>query len=514
MSSVVGGRPAVQPDRLRRAARVLWRDGAVVLAGLLLFLAFPPRTLWWTALPAFALLWWALQGVRARRGAVLGFVFGMAFFLPHLLWIQDFLGAQFGPWPWLGLSAVMAAFLAAYGAGVTLVTRLPGAPLWAAALFVLQESLRGRTPLNGFPWGRVAFGQVDGPYLPLAHYGGATLVTFAVVASGFCVAALLTRPREIRRAVPVLVIAIALVVVPAPPTDAQAGTRTVGTVQGNAPDDGLGLLGQRAEVRRNTLSVNAGLAGEIRAGTVPRPDFVVWPEGSTSTDGRDPVVDRAVADLGVPALVGAIFRGDGGTENSVVEWDPVTGAGERYAKQELVPFSERIPFRSISSAVTPFVDFDEWADMRAGTRPGVLDVAGTRVGLGICYEVAYDWVLREGTQDGAQMLVVPTDNAWFGQSEMTYQQLGMARLRAVENGRAVVVAALSGVSAVVEPDGSVARSTGMYTADTMVETVPLRTDITPATRIGGWVEAGFAATALAACMAGFLARRRRGAAGG
>ena len=485
----------------------LSRFAAAGPAGALLHAAFPPRTLWWTAVLAFALLWFALRGAGIRRAALLGFGFGLVFFLFHLAWIDDFLGRDFGLAPWIVLSAVMAMFTAAACALMPLVARLPAAPVWAALLFVLQETARSRLPFNGFPWGRVAFGQVEGPYLPLAAVGGAPLVSFAVVVTGFGAAAWAVRPRDLRRTWPVLPLAAALAVAPLVGVDAQDGMRTVAVVQGNAPDVGLGLLGERETLRRNHLRATADLADAIRAGEVPAPDLVVWPESATGTGDRDPVLDRAVADLGVPTLIGALRRVDGQEENAVIAWDPRTGAGESYAKRELVPFAEHIPLRPIARLITPFADTP---DLRAGTQPGVLDVAGTRVGVGICYEVAYDAVLRDSVAHGARLLVVPTNNAWYGRGEMTYQQLAMARLRAVEHGRAVVVAAISGVSAVVRPDGSVAQSSGMFTEATLVGAVPLRSDTTVATRWGGFLEALFAATALAACAAGLRARRTTG----
>jgi apolipoprotein N-acyltransferase len=479
----------------------LIRYGAAALAGAGLALSFPPRTYWWLAVPAFVVLWLTLNGAGARRAAGLGFAFGLAFFLPHLRWIQHFLGAEFGPAPWLVLSALMALFISAVCALVPLVSRLPAAPVWAALLFVLQETARSLIPFNGFPWGRVAFGQVDGPFAQLAVIGGAPLVTFAVVVTGFGLAAWLPRLREWRRGWALLPIVAALVAGPLVIVDAQNGQRTVAVVQGNAPDLGLGLLTEQKTLRANHLRKTAELTRLVRGGSIPKPDLVVWPESATRTGDRDPVIDRAVDDLGVPVLVSALR----GAQNSVIAWEPGRGAGESYAKQELVPFAEHIPLRPLARLVTPFAD---QPDLDAGTEPGVLDIAGTRVGLGICYEVAYDYVLRESAAAGAQLLVVPTNNAWYGRGEMTYQQLAMARLRAIEHGRAVVVAAISGVSAVVRPDGSVVRSTGMFTDDLLVDSVPLRSELTFATRFGGAIHFLLTAAAFAACLAGLWLRRR------
>jgi apolipoprotein N-acyltransferase len=479
----------------------LARHGAAALAGGALALSFPPRTLWWLAVPAFVVLWLVLKGSGARRAAGLGFVFGLAFFLPHLLWIEHFLGNDFGPWPWLVLSVLMALFISGVTALVPLVSRLPAPPVWAALLFVLQETARGLIPFNGFPWGRVAFGQVDGPFGQLAVVGGAPLVTFAVVVMGFGLAHWLPR---VRAAWAVLPFAAALAVGPLISVDAQNGRRTIAVVQGNAPDIGLGLLDEQDTLRANHLRKTAELASKIHDGSIAKPDLVVWPESATRTRDRDPVIDRAVDSLGVPVLVSGLRN----NENSVIAWSPGTGPGESYAKQELVPFAEHIPLRPLARLFTPFAD---QPDLEAGSEPGLLNVAGTRVGLGICYEVAYDYVLRESAAAGAQVLVVPTNNAWYGRGEMTYQQLAMARLRAIEHGRAVVVAAISGVSAVVRPDGSVVQSTGMFTDDLMVDFVPLRSDVTFATRFGDVIHVLLTAGAFGACLAALWLRRRASA---
>ncbi|MFE0024387.1 apolipoprotein N-acyltransferase, partial [Amycolatopsis sp. NPDC059021] len=295
-------------------------------------------------------------------------------------------------------------------------------------------------------------------------------------------------------------------------TGAQDGERTVAAVQGNAPDIGLALEGQRDVLRNNTIAENERLLSDIRAGRVPRPDLLIWPETATALAGRDPQLDQLVADFGAPALIGALYRlPDGHAQNSVIAWDPHTGPGPRYAKQQLVPFGEYIPAREIAEQVTPFVK--SAIDMRPGDGANpALPVARTKVGVFICYETAFDYPARESVAAGAELLVVPTNNAWYGPGEMSYQQLAMSRLRAVEHGRAVVVSAVSGVSAIIAPDGSVTSSTGLFTAESLVGRVPLRTQTTLSDRLGAWTEYGLLALAIAGVAGGFVLRFRvRGA---
>jgi apolipoprotein N-acyltransferase len=246
---------------------------------------------------------------------------------------------------------------------------------------------------------------------------------------------------------------------------------------------------------------------------VPKPDVVVLPE--TFTDlGPNPIADeqinQVVADLGVPTLIGGrIRRADGSAQNVMIVWDPQRGPGEQYNKQKLVPFGEFVPLRPIARIFTPFVD--DQVDMVPGRFPPVLTAANVPLGVAICFEVAYDDVLNQATRLGAEVLTVPTNNAWFGRTEMSYQQEAMSRVRAVEHDRAVIISATTGVSAVIQPDGGVTRQTELYTGDTLVATVPKRTTVTLATRIGAWPEGAMVAGGFAAMLwaIGLRVRRRR-----
>ncbi|MFI6334964.1 apolipoprotein N-acyltransferase [Streptomyces sp. NPDC050535] len=479
-------------------ARRLAPAASAALSGVLLYVSFPPRTLWWLALPAFAVFGWTLRGRTWKAGLGLGYLFGLGFLLPLLVWT----GVEVGPGPWIALVLAESAFVAIVGAGITAVWRLPGWPLWAATLWIAGEAARARVPFGGFPWGKIAFGQADGVFLPLAAVGGTPVLGFAVVLCGFglCEVVRLAiegrRTRIVRRgAAAVALLSVAVPVVGALAArslvsdEAEDGTATVAVIQGNVPRAGLEFNAQRRAVLDYHARETERLAAEVEAGKVARPDFVLWPENSsdidpfTNPDARA-VIDRAAKAIGAPISVGGVVERDGKLYNEQILWDPEKGAVDTYDKRQIQPFGEYLPLRSLIGAIN-----SDWTsmvsqDFSRGTEAGVFTMDGTKVGLATCYEAAFDWDVRDTVTDGAQMISVPSNNATFDRSEMTYQQLAMSRVRAVEHSRTVTVPVTSGVSAVIMPDGRITQKTGMFVADSLVQKVPLRSSRTPATRLG------------------------------
>ncbi|WP_326696197.1 apolipoprotein N-acyltransferase [Streptomyces sp. NBC_01754] len=489
----------------------LVRPAAAVLSGVLLYLSFPPRPLWWLVLPAFALLGWVLSARRLRAALGLGLLAGLGFMLPLLRWT----GEDVGPVPWLALATAEALFVAVGCMGVAAVSRLPYWPVWAAAVWTLDEAVRARIPFGGFPWGKIAFGQAESVFLPLAALGGTPLLSFAVVLCGF---GLLEAARQVRRyrasgAVPraAAVAAAATVAVPAlaalaalPLVDdsAEDGTATVAAIQGNVPRLGLDFNSQRRAVLDNHAARTEQLARDVEAGKEPQPDFVLWPENSSdldpyrNPDARD-VIDRAVKAIGAPTVIGAVLTPETGTlRNTLIRWDPESGPGDTYDKRHIQPFGEYMPMRSFVRIFSKDVDRVQ-REFGPGDKVGVFDLAGTKVGLVTCYEAAFDDMVRDTVEHGGQMIAVPSNNATFGRSEMTYQQLSMSQVRAVEHGRSVVVSVTSGVSAVIRPDGTIVEKSGMFTPAALVDEVPLRSSLTPATRLGVLPEGLLALVAVA-----------------
>lgn len=133
---------------------------AAVVGGLGPAFAFPPWSVPWLAPVALAVLLVAVGGRQMRGGAVLGFVFGLAFFGPTLWWLSQ----SIAPAAWAALVTLQAGWLALLGAGSTLVRRLPGWPVWTAALWTSVEGVRSSFPWGGLPWGRLGYTAVDTPW--------------------------------------------------------------------------------------------------------------------------------------------------------------------------------------------------------------------------------------------------------------------------------------------------------------------------------------------------------------
>jgi apolipoprotein N-acyltransferase len=506
------------------ALRPVWAAVVSLVGGLAGVAAFPRFGIWWLALLSVALLSIAADGQRPRTAAWLGYLYGVAFMIPLLAWTGVYVGA----FPWLLLAGFEGLFFAALGAGLAVVQRRRLAPLSIAALWVLQEALRDRLPFGGFPWGRLAFSQSTSPLRWFAALGGAPLVTFMVaVAGGGLAYAARTRSRSrtvllrttaaglsVLVAVPALGAVLAL---PLHPGGGQA--ETIAMIQGNVPDIGLDFETRPRQVLDNHVAQTLKLEAEIKAGTVARPSLIVWPEDASDLDPfQDPAVydeiDSTVRALGIPILVGAILQGPGPNHrrNAGILWSPTTGPGAQYIKRHPVPFGEYIPLRSIAEKFSSDVNLVT-QDMVAGHGNGLLAGGPYPIGDVICFEVAYDSLVRSSVAAGARLLVVQTNNATFGHTAETYQQLAMSRLRAVETGRTVLQVATTGISAAIAPDGHViARSGALYTPDVIVASVPLRTADTLSTRLGVWPEvlmSGIATLLLLLSGAGWVRGRRR-----
>jgi len=503
----------------------------------MLYLSFPPLGWWWAALPAFALLTVCLAPVRGsvprvRTGAAAGLVFGFTFFMLLLPWVGLYVGA-YAAW---GLSVVEALYVCAFGAGAVPILRAAagrpggtrsgrGASAVAGAVLLagwwsLWEWVRSSWPFGGFPWGRVAFGQADGPMLGLAAWGGTPLLGFVVVLAGAALGLLVLRVVQPRVAEPrgtgsgagvvrsllplagVLVLVLALsgaasLALPGPPGPGESERELrVAVVQGNVPRLGLDFSAQRRAVLDNHVRETEAYADRVDRGETPRPDLVLWPENASDVSAlrnRDAaaLVTRVSERLGVPVLFGTQdWIGDGPEAyNTYLVWEgdrPV----DRHDKHYIQPFGEWLPMRGLFERFFPVAK--SAGHFVPGSDHGLVHADGEALAVATCFEVAFDGAARVPVAEGARMLVVPTNNATFGRSPMTYQQLAMSRVRAVEHHVPVVISATSGVSAVVDASGSVEQQTAIFEPAVLTATIPLGDAGTVATRLGAAPQAACA----------------------
>jgi apolipoprotein N-acyltransferase len=199
-------------------------------------------------------------------------------------------------------------------------------------------------------------------------------------------------------------------------------------------------------------------------------------------------------------------RRTGARQNIGVVWDPVDGPGQRYVKRHAVPFGEYIPLRGV---LAPFIDrLDQIAqDQASGSTPGILHMAGVRVGDVICFEVAYDGLVRDVVTAGAQLVVVQTNNATYLDTGQLEQQWDISRLQAIQTGRVVAVAATNGISGFAAPDGRALAQAQPGTRALLVRRVALYEQTSLGVRLGEPLEGLLALLGLGAAVIGGVRRR-------
>ncbi|MFT4307105.1 MAG: apolipoprotein N-acyltransferase [Microbacterium sp.] len=464
-------------------------------AGLLLTTAFPSLGWWPVVFVTVPGALTPLIGRRIRSSLLVGFVFGLGFFLVNV----SFTARYLGPVPWLALTFLEAVLTGVAGVAITLayrwLPRLLPAPWWrltllpalVAALWAMREQFLGSWPYGGFPWARIGVTQASGPLAPVASWVGISGLTFLIVfvAAAAVESVRVARLRRPLTALPALVVLIALFLVPQFPTT-DAGTLRVGAVQGDGPA-GYFDARTRDAVLEAQLSASEALAGQDI-------DVLLWPEGGVDSDPLASATTAAALDavsesVDAPLLMNAATARGGEYFNSSMLWVAGEGATDIYDKRHLVPFGEYVPDRWLYAQLAPDLIGLLQLDETPGTAAPVMEVAGATVGLAICFDVIYDDVIWDGATGGAEVYLLQTNNADFRGTDENLQQLAFARMRAIETGRAVVNLSTVGTSQVIAPDGEVLDGLEEDTAGAMVTDVPLRTGLTPAVVVGPWIQA-------------------------
>lgn len=472
-------------------ARPRWvRRLVPATTGLLAASALPPLDLGPIIFvaPVPLLMAWRSRGADVRGAAADGFVAGVAYFAFVVSWTWYFGAVAYFPFV-----AVLAAYWALTGALVALAQR-GGVrrPLVIAAAWTLVEALRGRWPFGGFSWGEFGYALHDVPVArSVAGWGGVLAVSFLVVVSAAYIEEFLDRrgrgvaTRSVGLGlVGVVVIAIGAHV--ALPDLKPGATIRVAIVQGNDKNRTL----TSAELAERFLPVSHFT---LARGLDDPVDLIVLPESSLD---EDPRIDEFLLDEitsiarthDAAVLANAAVEIDDGRrlENTNFYFDPDGELVGTYVKQHLVPYGEYVPGRRFLEGLVKELEQIP-RDQAPGDRREIFRVGGVPFANLICFESAFTEISRAYADEGAEVLVVSTNNRSFRRSPNSAQHLALGQMRVAETGRPLVQAAISGRSAFIDADGDVVATTQLFDRTTLVRSVTGTRGRTPYVALGDWI---------------------------
>lgn len=401
------------------------------------------------------------------------FIFSMCYYVPTLLWLYTLC-----PIPYTNLSmfvsqlimtgAILAA--AAIESLVMVIAFLPyrrlrktniPIPVIFSLLFILGEFLQEIIGDLAFPW--VRLGTVLSsftPFIQSASLFGTLFVSIIILLINSLLALALVRiakHKSAKKTIILVTLAAAvffsnltygLVRLNIQKPKIKADT-PVAVVQGN-----YGSVVKWNTPAKTVLQTHIDLSEEAVKKTNPK--IIVWSETAVADYLGSPLSDMAkkFAVKNNTTLVTGIFDADENYEyNSMVAYQPNGTISEPYYKQKLVPMGEYVPFYKQIEKIFPT---DE-TFIAPGKNADVLKTDIANIGSIICYESAFPYVVRHTVQAGAQILTMASNDSWFGSSPALEQHLSHAQMRAVENGRYLLRAGNTGISAVISPFGSVEK---------------------------------------------------------
>ena len=438
-----------------------------VLSGVCFWLGFAPLEWQFAPFVGFMLLFHILTQNDVSRRLTLSFTSGITFFLLLLHWSSTYVGAI----PWLILALGQAAFLLLLGL-FPIQRNLAGGITFACA-FTLIEIIRMKLPFGGFGWGRLGFTQVE-TFSKFYSLIGVTGVTFLLASTSF----LLVKSRIRYFYLTLLTFSFFL---PSFASQEISSVR-IAAVQGGVDKLGLDFNDRALSVLKRHIAVSQ---------TIDKVDLIVWPENSSDVDPvKNSSARASIAELimtkKTPLLIGAVESSNQGPLNTSLLYDDNGKIVSRYVKQDLAPFGEFIPLRSLAEAISPYAA--NVRDFQAGESWVKHQIKGFPFQSLICFEILDDDHVRAGANDTG-FLVAQTNNATFGDSSEAAQQLQITRARAAELGRDFVAVSTTGFTAHIDRFGKIQQLAPQFEphALTLNVSVVNADQRTPASRIPSWI---------------------------
>ena len=469
-----------------------------LIGGILYFLSFPPFDFWYLIFPAIYLFYYSL--LTKEKSFLSGFIFGSVAYGVILLGIQS-IGLE----AWIPLTILMGSM---YGLFAKLFSYLNVKSennfyvlLSALAIFDL---LRAYFPFGGFPWGFpstvLLTGPIDSPiffgmHLYFKNFGptGSSLLIQSfplIIALG-----VLSKNKQrnyfknyiIFSLIIFTIIIINLLVSDYQSTQIKSSELNITIVQGNSPCPGAKnrCSNERQRIYDSHLSQTQSLDGKF--------DLVVWPESSTGFNNDPGIHTRVQNDISTEATrLGSYFLigGDRPVENQYFENYGIfiNKDGEivdQYLKQHPVPFGEYIPFRKYLDWIPPLALVPR--DMVRGDGQKIFMVNDTKISTVISFEGSFQRYIRNSVQEGAELVVILTNQASYGESGMSDQFILMSRANAISNERPIVHAAITGKSAFIDYNGKVISKTELFETKTLTEKLEVSKAETPYSKYGNYL---------------------------
>lgn len=463
---------------------------ASLLAGVLAALALPPLHLL-PGLLGFALWLFLLEKAHHRRDAfLLGWWFGLGYFVIGLYWIAiafftdaEKFGALALPAVLL-LCAVMAVFPAIAALLFSLISpRHPIAQALCLALaWIVGEWLRAHF-LWGFPWNLIGYVWVAVlPISQVAAYVGVYGLSLVTVLAGALWLTLMIEDGRARWLGPVLSFLVLGLLF------AGGSLRLSDGAVGEEPDVRLRLVQANIsqhhkwdpELRADSFRRHLDLSATPPAEGASAPTHIIWPEtASAYVLDEDQVARDVIAEVTPPGghLLTGFNRFDLESEPKRA-WNSLAALNDRgeiealYDKHRLVPFGEFLPWRDLLSRIGLRKVTSGTIDFQPGAGPVTLEVGDLPAFSPlVCYEAIFTAEVTPNGMRPAWLLNI-TNDAWFGKSSGPYQHLAMARMRAIEEGLPLVRSANTGVSAVIDPFGRVLAHLDLGTTGVLDAALP------------------------------------------
>lgn len=478
-----------------------------VAGGLIAGGALPRAGFWPLILLSVYLIHLAIRESSFRTGMLVGFFSGAAFYASQSIWMSAYLG----PEPWLALAA-LEGIIFAIGLGISafvwsairgqrsrlgnlypLVTILALSAIWIA-----REWVACHWPYGGYQWSRLGQSLAPTPFASLAYFGGISLVsTFAIIVA----VTLLVIPGSVYVAkaigsIPVLALFAAAAVAPMlihANTDAGMRKIQVTAIQGNA-NAGLFSNPVRGSILEKHIAATKSFVQQNQS-TFAKPGFTVWPENASDVDPTtNPLASAAIHNIAAkvlrqPLIFGAVTNRNDKMFNSILVYKPRSTSVQIYDKRRPVPFGEYVPDRELWRPLAPELIDLIWRGFEPGKKAGILNVAGTKVGSLICFEIGIDELSHDLVTGGATIILSQANNADFGKTDEAFQQESLARLQAIATGRTVVHVSTVATTEIVNADGSLsAGPVKAFAAGGITAAISPSRSTTPAMRWFGWCD--------------------------